>query len=283
MRRLVRNGQIEFVNGGMSSTDEACPTYDLMINNLFEARRFIALEFGEDTADNMLKTGWQLDPFGHSKTYAKLISEIGYESLFFAREDQVDKNNRTLHRQLEFMWQASDYTLPIYTHIFKHHYSSPNAFDPVHNRPGPLVGDMSSPIYNGRQVMEGFVKYLESYVMAYNSNNILVIFGDDFGWENAQFGYWNIDVMIEEFRRANASNFKFSKQEHTFELKYSTPNRFVRAVKAEHQGVNMLEWFRGDFFPYIDESNLQWTGYFSSRPNFKRMVRQLTEHYYAAS
>jgi len=57
VKQLVRNGQLEFVNGGMSSTDEACPTYDLIINNFVEARKFIAAEFGEDIA-NKVNVGW---------------------------------------------------------------------------------------------------------------------------------------------------------------------------------------------------------------------------------
>jgi len=46
VREIVRNGQLEFVNGGISSTDEACPTYDLFLNNFYEARKFISEEFG---------------------------------------------------------------------------------------------------------------------------------------------------------------------------------------------------------------------------------------------
>ena len=34
VRELVRNGQFEFVNGGWSSHDEACNTYQEMILNI---------------------------------------------------------------------------------------------------------------------------------------------------------------------------------------------------------------------------------------------------------
>jgi len=54
----VHRGQLEIVNGGISSSDEACPTYDLFINNFYEARRFIQEEFGEEVAANMVKVGW---------------------------------------------------------------------------------------------------------------------------------------------------------------------------------------------------------------------------------
>ena len=58
MRNLVRNGQLELVNGGFSSTDEACPTYDLFINNYMTGKTWIADNFGEEIARNYVKTGW---------------------------------------------------------------------------------------------------------------------------------------------------------------------------------------------------------------------------------
>jgi hypothetical protein len=33
------------------------------------------------------KIGWQLDPFGHSSTYAKLLCDLGYEALVLGRID----------------------------------------------------------------------------------------------------------------------------------------------------------------------------------------------------
>lgn len=89
VKKLVRNGQLEFVNGGWSSHDEACPTYDMMITNILAGHRFLAEEFGEDVAAGV-KIAWQLDPFGHSNTNAKLYSDMGYEALFFARIDSYE-------------------------------------------------------------------------------------------------------------------------------------------------------------------------------------------------
>jgi alpha-mannosidase len=103
----------------------------------------------------------------------------------------------------------------------------------------------------------------------------LIILGDDFEWENAQIGYMQIDTLIDELKRKNTApnNSYVGTQSHinSYTVKYSTPRKYVEAVKQE-LGAN-LKTFKGDFFPYIDELSHIWTGYFSSRPNFKRQIR----------
>ena len=57
VRGLVRNGQLEFVNGGWSMHDEACPSYSEMIQNMIQGHAFVAEEFGQDIA-RKIKIGW---------------------------------------------------------------------------------------------------------------------------------------------------------------------------------------------------------------------------------
>jgi len=46
VRGLVKNGQLELINGGWSMHDEACPTYTDMIENMMIGHEFILKEFG---------------------------------------------------------------------------------------------------------------------------------------------------------------------------------------------------------------------------------------------
>lgn len=46
VRELVKNGQLELINGGWSMHDEACPTYQDMIENMMFGHEFILREFG---------------------------------------------------------------------------------------------------------------------------------------------------------------------------------------------------------------------------------------------
>lgn len=50
----MKTGQLEFVNGGWSSHDEACPSYDMMLINLMAGNKFLREEFG----DIQVKIAW---------------------------------------------------------------------------------------------------------------------------------------------------------------------------------------------------------------------------------
>jgi hypothetical protein len=75
VRMLVKEGRLEFANGGWSATDEACPNYGDMINNMQHGHEFLKSEFGV-----VPKIGWHIDAFGHSSTNARLFAEFGFEA-----------------------------------------------------------------------------------------------------------------------------------------------------------------------------------------------------------
>jgi len=89
VKGFVKNGQLELINGGWSMHDEACPTYDDMINNMMIGHQWIEQEFGFKP-----KIGWQIDPFGHSNANTRLFAEMGFDALFFARLDSMDKEKK---------------------------------------------------------------------------------------------------------------------------------------------------------------------------------------------
>lgn len=67
--------------------DEACPSWEDMIDNMRTGHEFILKEFGVKP-----RIGWHVDPFGHTNTNARLFAEMGFDALFFARMDDSDKN-----------------------------------------------------------------------------------------------------------------------------------------------------------------------------------------------
>lgn len=55
---------------------------------------------------------------------------------------------------------------------------------------------------------------------------------------------------------------------------YSTPSCYVEAVR-EAAARHKIEWSlkTDDFLPYRSEAHRAWTGFYTSRPSLKRLVR----------
>ena len=115
VRGLVDSGQLELINGGWSMHDEACPTYEDMINNMMIGHDIILKEFGVKP-----RIGWQVDPFGHSNTNARLFAEMGFDALFFGRLDYQDKNKRMNEKSMEWIWMPNADSLGTDVNLFTH-------------------------------------------------------------------------------------------------------------------------------------------------------------------
>ncbi len=46
VKKLVKEGRLEFVNGGWVASDEACPTFEDFIINILAGHEFLEKEFG---------------------------------------------------------------------------------------------------------------------------------------------------------------------------------------------------------------------------------------------
>lgn len=156
VRGLVNSGQLELVNGGWSMHDEACPTYEDMINNMQFGHDFILSEFGVKPT-----IGWQIDPFGHSNTNARFYAEMGFDALFLGRIDYQDKNRRMDDLEMEFVWRpyskqganGKDYSdSQIFTHVLWDGYGAPEGFGfDILDDDDPWINDEESEDYNAPQ------------------------------------------------------------------------------------------------------------------------------------
>lgn len=91
---------MEFANGGWTASDEACPNYEDLINNMIKGHEFLKSEFGVTP-----KVGWHLDSFGHSSANARLFADFGFEAMFVARLDRLDKQERVNKHAMGFLWR----------------------------------------------------------------------------------------------------------------------------------------------------------------------------------
>jgi lysosomal alpha-mannosidase len=99
-------------------------------------------------------------------------------------------------------------------------------------------------------------------------NDLLILLGDDFAWPIADIYFDYVDGLVDALN---------SHPSGLFNASYATPESYVLAKLA---AVPSFPATVGDFFPYADDAgghNL-WTGYFTSRPAFKGLVRDSSSY-----
>lgn len=271
VRGLVRDGQLEFINAGWSMHDEACPIYEDMVENMQIGHEFVLKNFGVKP-----RIGWQIDPFGHSNTNARIFAEMGFDAWFFARLDYQDKEKRLDNQEMEWIWRPNPESLgnqtQIFTHALYHHYSSPQGFDfdECCNDP-KWINDENSEDYNAPRRAKALKTVLDQRILHYATEHIFMVFGGDFQFVNAFLNYEMMDNMIEYMNEHYGDEYFF---------RYSTPSDYVDAVAAlNHTWPTKYD----DMFPYSDVPAGFWTGYFSSRANDKQYARRISHEFHASA
>ena len=278
---LVASGQLEFINGGWCMHDEATALYIDMIDQTALGHAFIASEFGVYPT-----VGWQIDPFGHSSTQASLLSyEMGFDSLYFARIDFQDKAQRLADKATEMIWRASPSagaSNQLFTAVFFDGYGAPDGFcyDMVRCTDDPVMPDPNIEGYNIPAQVNSYVSAVLDHAAAMQTGateqgggEVMILAGDDFNWGNAQQYYKNLDALMDA---VNADG-----RLHMF---YSTPSEFTLARNAAQQTAAIEYPLKNhtDFFPYASDAHGYWSGYYTSRPALKKMVRDYSGWFMSA-
>ncbi|CAI2379380.1 unnamed protein product [Moneuplotes crassus] len=266
VRNLVNEGRLEIVNAGWSMNDEACPYYTQIIDNMMIGHRFLKEELGVAT-----NVGWHLDPFGHSSANAALFEDMGFDAFFYSRLDYQDKAKRLEEKSMEYIWRPfdKDSSAEIFTHaMFDHYYPPPGfcwATSSCHYYDDPIVNNEKLKTHNYKERIAEMYEWLAHMRDHYRTGNLLIPMGTDFSYKNAHKIYINTDRLIKYF----------NEEYDDFELVYSTPSQYVKAV---HDSGVAIPLKYGDQFPYAEREFSYWTGYFTSRAVSKGNIRQLERH-----
>jgi hypothetical protein len=114
---------------------------------------------------------------------------------------------------------------------------------------------------------DGTVDCLISYAKSYQTNHILIPAGSDFSFQFADLSY----KFMEDAMQILSANQIGSKK---FNFMYSTVDTYYQAIREHTFSTENI-----DFFPYNGNFNLHyWTGFYTSRPEFKRLIRTFTQH-----
>ncbi|KAN0028185.1 hypothetical protein ACTFIV_010018 [Dictyostelium citrinum] len=259
VKGLVESGQLEFINGGYCMNDEATTYYDDTIDQMTLGHQFLWENFGV-----MPKIGWHIDPFGHSATQARIFGQLGFDAFIIGRMDYQDIEGRLQNKQMEFMWRSTQSTPEnqVFTSVLRAMYCTPDGFN-FEQGDDPIQDDPNLFDYNVESRAEEFTQVALEYATHYRTNNVLIPFGCDFAYLNAQMYYKNIDKLIYHI---NSNPDKYG-----LNLLYSTPSIYIDAVNAANVVWDVKT---DDLFPYADDAYSYWTGYFVSRPALKGYVRQ---------
>ncbi|XP_062197147.1 probable alpha-mannosidase At5g13980 [Phragmites australis] len=269
VKGLISSGRLELINGGMCMHDEAAVHYIDMIDQTTLGHRFIKEEFGQ-----IPRIGWQIDPFGHSAVQAYLLgAEVGFDAFYFFRIDYQDRDTRKGTKELEVVWRGSKTfgsSADIFAGIFPKNYEPPpGGFYFEVDADSPVVQD--DPFlfdYNVEERVNDFVAAALAQANITRTNHIMFTMGTDFKYQYAESWFRNMDKLIHYVNKDGRVN-----------ALYSTPSIYTDAKYAANEQWPLKT---NDFFPYADDPNAYWTGYFTSRPALKRYVRMMSGYYLAA-
>ena len=270
--QLIDAGRLEFINGGWVSNDEATPTFVDIMDQHTMGTTFIAREIGPQHNPTI---GWQVDPFGHSLFQAKAYAKMGMNGWFFGRSDSQDFAIRQATRRLESL--HSDILAGSMDG-----YGPPSGFDwNIISADEPLNDDEYLGEPNIERRVNAFVEECLKRADYYNqpdegSKHIMLTMGSDFQYEYAHTWFSNLDKLIH-----------YANLDGRVNVFYSTPSIYTeQRSKQSHKLENRSDY---DWFPYCDSDETKadghgklikvgghayWTGYFTSRPLLKRLVRE---------
>ncbi|KAI6232493.1 Alpha-mannosidase [Aphelenchoides besseyi] len=263
-KKLVQNGQIEFIGGGWVQPDEAAAHYIDIVDQYALGLHKLLGNFGQC---GIPKVAWQIDPFGHSREHANLVTMLGHEALFHGRVHYAELDERKKDKSLEYIWDTSD---DLKANLFSGAFYSNNYAPPqdfcfdVLCFDEPVIDDPKIEGYNIKAMTDKFIQVLKNLTAVHRHNHYLLSMGSDFHFSDASVTFSSLDRLIKSVnQRTNETGFR---------VFYSTPSCYV---SASMNGKNppQLPKKSDDFFPYASSSHSYWTGYFTSKPALKRMVR----------
>ena len=192
---------------------------------------------------------------------------MGFDAVFMARIEETDKAARARNQELE--WIHKPYRgeeTQIFAHAFSGElYRAPPGFNfDEGSTDSEWINDQKSKGYNAPSRAKSLLNHLRDKASKYQTDDLLVLFGDDFAYSNASRNYDNMDRMIEYMNEHHSDEFV---------LQYSTPSDYIDKIKEYD-----IDWptAEDDLYPYHDFRTSYWTGFYTSRPLLKQQIKKLS-------
>jgi len=262
LRTLLATKQWEFVEGGWVMPDEATTTFSAVLDQLTEGHLFLNKTFGVTP-----RIGWQIDPFGASTAIASHYLDAGFKYHVIDRINYKVRKQLIHDQQMEFFWSPADSnpSAKIFTHILDDNYCEPmnEGFDFE-------SGDFAqNPPVTNDNIKSRASQYAQQVRMRqpmWKTSTMLMLHQCDFKYQKAHLQFDNMDKIID-FINANPQIYNMS-------IKWSLLSDYFAALESKYAPSIWPTRANKDFFPYDDNDDSWWTGYFTSRPGLKGLVRQ---------
>ncbi|KAJ6251723.1 alpha-mannosidase [Anaeramoeba flamelloides] len=269
-RGLVRSRQIELVLGGIVMSDDASVYYADDIDQLTEGHTWLKENVVHDQTELLPKSAWHIDPFGESSWNPTFYYDMCFDVFGLNR---ISKNLKELYmdnQEMEFIWRGlsskssksgRERKPSVLGHILPHHYSSPPGFDweysLSHNPPitPENIDTRANVLY----------EYLQGVATSFQDNVLLQTMGNDFHFQHASWQYGNMSLLIQ-YINTHQEKYNMTIQFSTLREYFS--DLYSRELEFPVSSENF------DFFPYNSAlGDDYWTGYFTSWPFLKRLIR----------
>ncbi|KAM8961580.1 alpha-mannosidase 2 [Pelodytes ibericus] len=293
VKRLVEHEQFEIVTGGWVMADEASPHYFSLIDQLIEGHQWLERNLGVKP-----KSGWAVDPFGHSPTMPYLLKRAGLSNMVIQRVHYSVKKHFSAKKTLEFFWRQNwdlKSTTDILCHMMPFYsYDIPHTCGPdpkiccqfdFKRLPG---GRVSCPwrvppeaIHPGNVQHRAWM-ILDQYrkkSKLFRTKVLLVPLGDDFRYSEGS--EW--DQQYQNYQKL--FDYMNAHPELKVKAQFGTVSDYFEALRKVSNVESNPSFFpalSGDFFTYADRDDHYWSGYFTSRPFYKRLERVMESHLRAA-
>ncbi|XP_060536226.1 alpha-mannosidase 2-like [Cylas formicarius] len=289
LKRLLYNNQLEIVTGGWVMNDEANSHWVSITHQLAEGHQWLKKNLNYTPVSS-----WSIDPFGMSLTQPALLKKSGFQNMLIQRVHYSVKKELASRQQLEFKWrQLWDGTgeSDLFTHLMPFYsYDIPHTcgpdpkiccqFDfkrlPNHGLHCPWkVPPQSITERNVEARAELLLDQYRKKSKLFKTNVLLVPLGDDFRYDHPT--EW--DVQFENYQKL--FDYMNANLNLNVQAQFGTLTDYFRAVRKE-KSESEFPTLSGDFFTYADRDDHYWSGYYTSRPFYKRMDRVLLGYLRAA-
>ena len=266
LKKIISEKRLEFVFCGYTVNDEANPIYHDIIDNIRIGNQFLLEEFGV-----LPKSAFFIDSFGHNAGNAHIVSQMGFDSLVLGRMHEDYLELMKMEKLNEFYWDMfgnGNSNKTILTHVMALHYGYTMFLQDLEDSP--------------ESVMSQFINKLYYILNGIKHKNILFLFGDDFKFRNDNL-FSCIDTLIRQFKdKRNEAKRYFGTNEEV-NIFYSTPQKYFSSMKKElEENSQQLETItHKDFYPL--RTDCFWTGYFTSKPYLKGIIRKGSNAFYTFS